>query len=433
MGIAIMTQRKSHKIAGLLLGLTLTFSTQAEMQVLDRIVATVDEDIVLQSEVDERISALKKQYADANLNLPADEVLKTQVLNRLILDNIQLQMGKRGGVRVGDEDLTNTIINIAKQNNLSLPEFQAKLAKEGIKYRAFREQIRHDLIIREVQQHQISRRIYVSPEEVADFLASPAGKNLYSEDYLLGHILIAVSSHASKKEVAEAKAEAEAVYQKLQAGDSFKQLAIEHSDGRQALEGGSLGWKKAVELPSLFAEQASKLEIGETPPPIRSASGFHLIGLLDKKGGEEQQIQQAKVRHILIKPSEIRGEKEVKSLINELHSKLLADEDFGELAREHSDDPGSALLGGDLGWVHNASLVAEFAAQIDASALQKISAPFKTEFGWHILEVLDRRDLNVTQEQLEQKAIQFLSNRHFDEEFDDFLTEIRNDAYVEIR
>lgn len=422
-----------HNAVSFLAGMAMAFTAHAAVQELDSIVAIVDDDVVLKSELDERINILKNQYSGADVKLPPDEVLRKQVLNRLIVDSIQLQMGNKGGIRISDEGLTTALVEIAKQNNMSLQEFRAELIKDGVSYRAFREQIRRDLIIREVQRHQISGRIYVSPEEVAGFLASPASLSLTAEDYLLGHILIAVSARAPKAKIEAAEAKADEIYQSLLEGASFNQLAIEHSDGRAALEGGSLGWKKAAELPELFADQATRMAVGDVQPPIRNASGFHLISLLDKKGGTEQEMREAKVRHILISPSEIRSAREAENLIKDLHERVLAGEDFTALAREHSDDPGSALLGGDLGWVRNETLVAEFAAQIDASEVNAISAPFKTRYGWHVLEVLDRRNLDVSQEQLERKAMQFLSNRRFDEEFENFLTEIRNNAYVEIK
>lgn len=408
-------------------------SLWADREPIDRIVAIVDSDVVLESELKERLRSVKNQYAGSDQELPPSDILSKQILERLVIDSIQLQMGERGGIRIGDEDLTSAILNIAKRNRVTLEEFQKELADKGISYRSFREEIRRSMIIQEVQRHQLGNRIRITPKELGNFLASPIGQELTADEYLLGHILISVSGRASAQAIYRAEEKAKRLYEQLQEGDSFKDLAIMHSDGGRAAEGGNLGWRRADKLPSMFAKAAVKMSVGDTLEPIRSGSGFHLISLLDKRGAGTETEKQSKVRHILVRTSEIRSEKDAKDLIHEIKTKLLAGEDFDTLARLHSSDPGSALAGGELGWISNENLAPEFAAQMESATVGEISEPFQTEFGWHVLQVEERRIHDISQEQRERKAMEYLRNRRFEEEFEDFLTEIRNEAYVELK
>lgn len=408
-------------------------SLWADREPIDRIVAIVDSDVVLESELKERLRSVKNQYAGSDQELPPSDILSKQILERLVIDSIQLQMGERGGIRIGDEDLTSAILNIAKRNRVTLEEFQKELADKGISYRSFREEIRRSMIIQEVQRHQLGNRIRITPKELGNFLASPIGQELTADEYLLGHILISVSGRASAQAIYRAEEKAKRLYEQLQEGDSFKDLAITHSDGGRAAEGGNLGWRRADKLPSMFAKAAVKMSVGDTLEPIRSGSGFHLISLLDKRGAGTETEKQSKVRHILVRTSEIRSEKDAKDLIHEIKTKLLAGEDFDTLARLHSSDPGSALAGGELGWISNENLAPEFAAQMESATVGEISEPFQTEFGWHVLQVEERRIHDISQEQRERKAMEYLRNRRFEEEFEDFLTEIRNEAYVELK
>ena len=408
-------------------------ASAAAVTELDRVVAIVEDDVVLDSELKERLVSLKNQYATSDVILPPDEILREQVLERLILDSIQYQVGNRLGIRINDEDLTGAVTAIAQQNSLTLAEFRHELEKQRVDYRSFREQMRRDLVIREVQRFQINSRIHISAKEVERFLASPAAHSLSDEDYLVGHILISLNSLATNSVRRETEQEAQDIYAELKDGVEFRQLAIEHSDAGNALEGGSLGWRKRAALPELFSDQVATLKIGETLPPIKSSSGFHIVSLLDKKGGVTEQAQQTKVRHILIRTSEIFSQEEASDLIQSLHAQIVAGGDFAALAKRYSKDPGSALVGGDLGWVYSEALDEEFAQQMNGAAIGGLTAPFQSTFGWHILEVLERRDVDITQEQLEQRAVSFLKNRRFDEEFQNFLTETRNEAFVEIK
>lgn len=426
---------KLQKLMGVLLLAISPVIAQAELEELDRIIAIVNEDAILASELTDRLQIIKGQYGGPQQSLPPDDVLSAQVLDRLIVDSIQLQMGVQAGIRVGDEELTRAIMSIAERNDVtSLVAFQEQLAEKGIDYRSFREQMRQDLIIQEVQRYQMNRRIRITPKELENFLASPVSKNLIAEEYRLGHILIAASGRATTKAVQAAKEKAWGLYRQLQEGVLFKQIAIEHSDGGRALEGGDLGWRKAAQLPELFAGAVPEMSVGDILEPIFSPSGFHLVSLLEKRGSNADTEQQYKTRHILVRLSEIRSAEEAEVLIRDVYIKLLANASFSDMAKLHSDDPGSALTGGDLGWVSAATgLAPEFAEQMEAVPVGEISKPFQTEFGWHVLQVQERRNQDISQQKLEQQALYYLRSRRFEEEFESFLTEIRNDAYVELK
>lgn len=405
----------------------------AEVTSIDKIIAIVNSDVVLQSDLDSRIAMIQRQYAQSKQSLPPKDALVQQVLDRLIVDSIQLQMGSKAGVRIDDEALTDTIRSIARDNKRSLEGFQQQLVKQGVDYQFFRNQIRQDLIIQEVQRYHLSRRIRVTPKELENFLESPIGKNLVSDDYLVGHILISVSRRASENTIATASKRADKLYLELKEGADFRELAIANSDGNRALKGGDLGWRKAAELPELFANAVIQLSINDVLKPIRSPSGFHIVSLLDKKGASKSVEQQYKTRHILVQTSTILDSEAAEKLIQDIHARLIAGEDFAQLAQLYSDDPGSALTGGDLGWVTDKQLALEFAAQMQSIPVNEISAPFQTEFGWHILQVQEKRQQDVSQEQREQRGLNYLRSQRFEEKLEDFLAEIRSEAYVELK
>jgi peptidyl-prolyl cis-trans isomerase SurA len=418
-------------LGGLLILVSMTANSTPKD--LDYIVAIVDDDVVLATELVMRLSSVRKQMQAANVPIPADDVLFNQMLERLIMEDIQLQMGQRAGVRVDDETLTNALEGIAKQNNMTLDEFTAALARDGMPYAEFRDEVRRELIIQRVQRNRVNSRIYLSDEEIDAFLASPLGKRTLSDEYRVGHILIAVDNDAQPATVAKAEAEANSIYEQLQAGADFRQMAIAHSSDSRALEGGDLGWRKAGELPSLFAEQVFALEVGQTAAPIRSGSGFHIVQLLEKRGAGTEVVEQALVRHILVKPSEIRSEADTQALIEDIHKRLVAGEDFGALARLYSEDPGSALAGGDLGWAEPEKFTQEFADVMRETPTGKLSEPFHSKFGWHVLQIMDRRQHDMSEDARRNLAIRVLHNRRYEEELQAWLKEIRDEAYVEIR
>lgn len=401
---------------------------------LDYVVAVVDDDVVLASELISRLESVRKQMQAANVTPPPNDVLFSQLLERLIMENIQLQMGERAGVRIDDESLTNALEGIAAQNNMGLSEFTNALAADGIDYREFREDVRREMIIARVQRARVNSRIYISDEEIDAFLASPLGRLTLSDEYRVGHILIAVADDAEPAAAAAAEAKANDLYQQLKEGADFRALAIANSADSRALEGGDLGWRKAGELPTLFADRVFELEVGETAPPIRSGSGFHIVQLMEKRGvGTAEMVEQFDVSHILVKPSEIRTEQETEMLIRDLHRRILAGERLDDLARRYSEDPGSALAGGELGWSEPDKFVPEFAAVVRATPVGELSEPFRSSFGWHVLTVKGVREQDMTVEARRNLAVRVLHSRRFEEELQEWLREIRDEAFVEIR
>lgn len=401
---------------------------------LDYVVAVVDDDVVLASELISRLESVRKQMQAANVTPPPNDVLFSQLLERLIMENIQLQMGERAGVRIDDESLTNALEGIAAQNNMGLSEFTNALAADGIDYREFREDVRREMIIARVQRARVNSRIYISDEEIDAFLASPLGRLTLSDEYRVGHILIAVADDAEPAAAAAAEAKADDLYQQLKEGADFRALAIANSADSRALEGGDLGWRKAGELPTLFADRVFELEVGETAPPIRSGSGFHIVQLMEKRGvGTAEMVEQFDVSHILVKPSEIRTEQETEMLIRDLHRRILAGERLDDLARRYSEDPGSALAGGELGWSEPDKFVPEFAAVVRATPVGELSEPFRSSFGWHVLTVKGVREQDMTVEARRNLAVRVLHSRRFEEELQEWLREIRDEAFVEIR
>lgn len=402
-------------------------------QDLDYIVAVVDDDVVLASELISRGETVRAQMAAAGMPLPPDDVLFSQLLERLIMESLQLQMGERAGVRIDDEQLTEAITGIASNNGMDLAQFRQALAADGINYREFRDDVRREMVIQRVQRNRVNSRIRISDEEVAAFLASPVGQAALSDEFRVGHILIAVEDEASEEVVAEAEARAQAVYESLVAGADFRQTAIAESAGSRALEGGDMGWRPAGELPTLFSDLVLNMSIGDTNRPIRSGSGFHIIQLLDKRGASTQVVDQAKLRHILVQPSEIRTEAETQALIEDIYARIQAGEDFADLARTYSEDPGSALAGGELGWSTGQEFVPEFTAVMNGVALNEVSRPFRTQYGWHVLEVTERRKQDMSDEARRNMAVRILHSRRFEEELQNWLAEIRDEAYVETR
>lgn len=404
---------------------------QATPTELDRVVAVVDDDIIMQSELLERTASIRMRMREQQTQLPPTDVLLQQVLERMIVENIELQMAERAGIRVNDNQLNDTLSNIARQNNMTTEQFRETILSEGMSWPALRDQIRRELTVNQLRQRRVASRIQITDLDVTNFLNSEVAKTNLAPDYRLGHILIPTNEDTNLNAAEET---ALLVYQKLQQGADFAALAIQYSSGEAALSGGDLGWRKAAQLPTLFSDTVLDMKDGEVSAPIRSASGFHIIKVLELRGGTEQIVRQTKTRHILVKPNEIRSELETQNLINDIHRQLLKDpEQFETLAKTYSDDPGSALQGGELGWVNPGSMVPEFEERMQNSEPGVLSQPFRSQFGWHILQVMERRSQDMSEEFRRGRARQMLQKRRFDEELDGWLREIRQNAYVEIK
>lgn len=418
----------------LMLGaLMLSSTAHAAVQTLDKIVAIVDNDVVMQSQLDQRVHEVQQTIAKRGGAVPPASVLDQQVLERLIVENLQLQIGERSGIRITDEELNQAIGTIAQRNNMSLEQFRAALAHDGLSFNDAREQVRREMIISRVRQRRVAERIQVSEQEVKNFLASDLGKMQLSEEYRLANILIPTPESASSTAIQAAARQAGEIYQQLKQGADFAQLAIARSASETALEGGEMGWRKAAQLPPPFDRMLSTMAVGDVTEPVRTPGGFIILKLQEKRGGQTQLRDEVHVRHILIKPSEIRSEAETKILAQRLYDRIQAGEDFAELAKSFSEDPGSALNGGDLNWVDPNNLVPEFRDVMASSPQGQVSKPFQTQYGWHVLEVLGRRATDSTAQAREQQAMTVLRNRKYDEELQSWLRQIRDEAYVEIK
>ncbi|WNW12145.1 peptidylprolyl isomerase [Pseudomonas sp. DTU_2021_1001937_2_SI_NGA_ILE_001] len=431
-----MKTKLSDCLRPLMLGaLLLSGAAHAAVQPLDSVVAIVDNDVIMKSQLDQRVREVQQTIAKRGGGTPPAEALQQQALDRLILENLQLQMGDRAGIRISDEELNSAVETIAQRNGMTLQQFRAALAHDGLSYNDAREQIRREIIISRVRQRRVAERIQVSEQEVKNFLASDLGKAQMSEDLHLANILIATPDSASSSDIQKAASKAQDIYAQLQRGADFGQLAIANSATENALDGGDMGWRKAGQLPPPFGDMLSSMRPGEVTPPARTPGGFIILKLLEKRGGEGQvQLRdEVHVRHILIKPSEIRSEAETQRLAQKLYDRIQAGEDFGELAKSFSEDPGSALNGGDLNWVDPNSLVPEFRQVMNETPQGVLSKPFKTQYGWHVLEVLGRRSTDATNQAREQQALNILRNRKYDEELQTWLRQIRDEAYVEIK
>jgi peptidyl-prolyl cis-trans isomerase SurA len=405
----------------------------AVYQELDAIVAIVEDDVVLASELKSRYDQVRRQMEGQNMPMPPNDVLISQIMERLILESIQRQQAERRGVTIDDETLTRAVMSFAQGNNMTLEQFQQALAADGIGYREFREDIRGEMMISRLQRNIINRRISISEQDVQGLLNSPYYQQLFSDEYRVGHILLTLEERATDEVIAQAEANARDIVKELREGADFAQMAIAKSSSSRALEGGDLGWRRAGELPSLFSEDVLNMQVGDIAEPIRTPGAIHIIKLLERRGAGTQKVVETNVRHILVRPSEIRSPEATAELIQEIKEQLDAGADFAELAREHSEDPASALNGGDLGWSTPDAFVGQFGEVMSAIDIGAISDPFLTQYGWHILQVLDRREEDMSDEARENMAVEILHKRRFEEEQQEWLKEIRDEAFVEVR
>jgi peptidyl-prolyl cis-trans isomerase SurA len=424
----------SDFVRPLLVGALLIATTaHAEVRPLDRVVAIVDNDVIMQSQLNTRLREVQQTIAKRGAALPPEHVLNQQVLERLIIENIQLQIGERSGIRIGDEELNQAIGTIAQRNGMTIDQFRAALAADGLSFNDARDQVAREMIISRVRQRRVAERVQVTDQEVQNFLASDMGKMQLSEEFRLANILIPVSDGASPKEIQAAETQTRELYEQLKQGADFAQLAIARSASETALEGGEMGWRKAGQLPAPFDAMISALPVGEVTEPVRTPGGFIILKLLEKRGSGNQVRDEVSVRHILIKPSEIRSEAEAKRLAERLYQRIESGEDFAKLAKSFSEDPGSALNGGTLEWIDPNALVPEFREVMNNTAAGELSKPFKSPYGWHVLEVLGRRATDNSTQFREQQATSALRNRKYDEELQTWLRQIRDEAYVEIK
>ncbi|MBL4608536.1 MAG: peptidylprolyl isomerase [Pseudomonadales bacterium] len=411
----------------------LSFTSTASTS-LDRVIAVVDDGIILETQLKERIAYITQDFIKRGAALPPSYIMREQVIERLILESLQLQLADRGGLGIENSALNQTLGRIAQQNKMSLIQFQQYLKKSGESYEFVREQVRKEMLINQVRQQFVGRRVKISEQDVKNFIASEQGKLALEEEYRLSHILLPIPQQASKGEIKKLQKQADKWVSQLQHGEDFPQLAARISKGQHALEGGDIGWRKAPQLPTLFADTVINMKKGDVSPPIRSASGFHIIKLTDIRGSSVVMVKQTRVRHILVKPNEIRSGSEANALIKKISQNISSGtKTFEEMARLYSDDPSSAHNGGELDWVSPGTLVPEFEKTMEQLKTGVLSAPFLTQYGWHILEVLERRSEDKGPAFRENQAKMALQKRRYEEELQRWLREIRQEAYVDIK
>lgn len=413
--------------------LLLPLSVHAEIALLDRVVAIVDDDVVLSSELNQRMAGILSRIQQSGTQAPPEEILRKQVLEQLISERLQLNMGYNAGIRISDEEVNQTLARVAASNNLSMEDYIAQIHASGSTMAKVRQEIVDEIIIMRVQQGRVMRRIRISEQELTNFLNSEEGRLVTSPDVNLGQILFSVPSSSSPDETKAIVDKLNSVEEQLKRGTDFRQLAIANSDDQTALDGGDLGWRKMAQLPSVFIEAVESMEVGQVSKPIRSAAGYHLIKLYDRRGGGEKLIEQHFSRHILLKPNQIRDEAATIQLLNDLRDRVKEGEDFAALSKEFSEDPGSALKGGELGWSTPGMFVPEFEQTMSGIAINEVSEPFRSQFGWHILQVTDRRMQDFSDNILRNGAENLLRQRKFAEELQVWLQEIRDEAFIEIK
>jgi len=410
-----------------------SITASAQLEILDKVVAVVDEDVVLESEVQRRLATIYNQIKQSGTQPPPQDILVQQVLERLISERLQLNMGYNAGIRITDTELNDAMARIATGNQLTMEQYIEQIHASGSTLANVRDEIRDEMILMRVQQGQVMRRIRISNQELDNFLNSEEGRFMTSPDVNVGHILLPVPSGKSSDEVNAILQRAQSLLSEAQNGTDFRQLAIANSADQTALQGGDLGWRKMAQLPGVFIEAVEKLDIGQISDPIRSDAGYHLIKLYERRGGGEQLIEQHFARHILIKPNEIRDEATAVSQLKELRERIKEGEDFALLAKEFSEDPGSALNGGELGWSTPGMFVPEFEQTMGSIELNEVSAPFLSQFGWHILQVTERRKQDFSENITRNRAQNLLRQRKYEEELQVWLQEIRDEAFVEVK
>lgn len=414
--------------------MTMSLAVQAERKLLDRVVAIVDDDVILQTQLEARVNTIVGRLSAQGTGLPPRQMLEQRVLEQLIAESVQLQMADKMGMRISDNELNETLANIARSNGMTMAQFESQLAEEGVTYQQAREQIRNEMLTSRVQQRQVGNRVRITDNEVENYLQAQAGAGSDGAEYRLAYIFIQVDEPGNEASVRQARNLADNLRQQILDGRDFREVAVAESDASNALEGGDMGWRSESQLPSLVAPVVPDLEPGVPSAVLENNSGFHLVMVMDKRGGEQQQIiEQHKVRHILVRPSAAVTEAQAEQRIRDIYRQLQDGADFAELAHELSDDPVSGSDGGNLDWVSPGQMVPEFEqAMLDAD-VGEIYGPVRSQFGWHILQVQERRKQDVTAEARESQARQAIYQRKFEQELQNWLREVRDEAFVEFK
>jgi peptidyl-prolyl cis-trans isomerase SurA len=413
--------------------LVLALPLQAQRVSLDRIIAIVDEGVILQSDLDRRIVDVTRQAEASNRPIPPADELEEQVLETLILENLQMQLASRTSIRFDDDTLNRVLASMADQSNMSFDQYISALEAEGV-YRQTREQVRQELTIRELQRGLVNSRISITDQEIDNFINSEMGRSTMAADYLVDHLVVGVAANDSPN-VVEAKLQyASELVALVEEGTDLS--AVRNSarqEGRFAVAGTNFGWRRIEQIPSLFTEIVPEMEVNEVAGPIRAGNGFHIISLVDVQGGTNRLVNQTRLRHIMVVATEIRTEEQAKAFADSLYERIKDGENFADIARQNSDDVASVVGGGDLGWVDDGGMPPEMQLVADSMEIGEMSEPFRSATGWHIVEVLERREEDISQQYSREQAENTLRGRKFDLELQNWLIEIREAAFVELK
>ncbi len=419
-----------NKLKLFLLIVLISPMTNAAIELLDKVAVIVEDGIILESEVNKRIEQIIESLKQSDTPLPPQEVLFEQIIERMIIEEIQLQKAQMAGVRISDQELNESMAQIAQGNGLSLQDFRSFLEEQGESYEFVREQVRKEMILSRIQRGLVQSKVYISEQELDNFINSQEGQVNLSAEFLIQQILIPINKDQDEK---TASSVIDSLKEKISQKMDFGDLAKEYSSGEEADNEGSLGWRKINEIPTLFANEISSLRKGDIAGPFRSGAGLHLIKLKDKKGRDIKIEKQTLARHILIQTSEIRSEKQAKDLIEDLYKRSQNEDKFSDLARLYSDDPGSKMEGGELSWTGPGRFDPKFEEVMNSLEINQVSKPFKSNFGWHIVEVLDRREEDISLNIQKNRAYQILFDRKYEEQLEKTLSEMRAESYVNIK
>lgn len=401
---------------------------------LDSIVAVVNDGVVLRSELESQVTAIVDRLKESDQPLPPAEVIEEQILERLIVNQLQLQRAERMGIRISDEMLNNALADVARRNDIDFEQLPEVMSAQGLSYSTYRQDMREQLVMDQLRQVEVFRRISVTDRELEQCLARTADSFGANAEFNLSHILIGVSGAATAEEFRKAQERADQIYAQLKNGADFQAIAIANSDSETSLEGGALGWRSGTQIPTLFIEAVKKMADGDVSEPIRSGSGYNVIRLNETRGVTgRSEIQQTKVRHILIAPNEILDESAAKQKLDDIRARIVAGEDFSDLAKLNSDDPGSGNLGGDLGWTEPGIFVPEFTEVVEKLEENELSEVFRSRFGWHVMEVVGRRIYDNTAEVKRNECATSLRNARVGEETELWLRRMRDEAFVDKR
>lgn len=397
---------------------------------IDRIVAVVDEDVVLQSELDRAVAQIMAQYQRNPSQLPPRNLLEAQVLNRLILTRLQVAKADSTGIRVSDIDVDSAVGNIARQNNITPEQLRNSLAQDGLSYTEFRRNLHDELIVQRLHQRVAQGAGQVSDSEIDILLA---GNSIKTGEVHLAHILVGVPDGAGADQLQAARDKAEKVKKEIDGGLDFKAAAMRYSDAQDALEGGDLGWRRYDQVPSIFADLIAGMQAGQVTPAMRGPSGFHILKLVEQRNNGAQMVTEYHARHILIRVGELVPSDEAQKKVGEIHRRIAEGEDFAKLAKQYSQDPGSANAGGDMGWFNIDTFGTKVAEVLTTLKDNELSQPFQTDAGWHVIQLLGKREQDKTKEAQREQARAAIADRKAEEDYENFLRQIRSDAYVEVR